>query len=102
DAAIAYESAGTFELKGKADPVALHRAVRITSVRGGALRSAELEPPFVGRDRELHLIKELFHVTAEEHRAQLVSITGIGGIGKSRIAWEFEKYLDGVAELVWW
>ena len=102
DAAIAYESAGLHELKGKADPIELYHALRVTSVRGGALRSGELEPPFVGRQRELNLVKELFHATAEERKAHLVSVIGIGGIGKSRLAWEFEKYLDGVADQVYW
>jgi class 3 adenylate cyclase len=102
DAAIAYEEAGSFELKGKAEPLPLYRAVRIMSVRGGALRAGELEPPFVGRLRELNLVKELFHATAEDRKAHLVSLVGIGGIGKSRLAWEFEKYLDGVADTAYW
>jgi len=29
-------------------------------------------------------------------------VIGIGGIGKSRLAWEFEKYMDGLADTVWW
>ena len=33
-----------------------------------------------------------------QHKAHLVSIVGIAGIGKSRLAWEFQKYLDGVAQ----
>jgi class 3 adenylate cyclase len=102
DAAIAYADAGSFELKGKSEPMPLYRAVRVTSKVGGSLRAGELEPPFVGRQRELNLVKELFHATAEERKAQLVSIVGIGGIGKSRLAWEFEKYLDGVAETAYW
>jgi len=102
DAAIAYEDAGSFELKGKADALPLFRAVRVTSVRRGTLRSGELEPPFVGRQRELNLVKELFHATAEDRKAHLVSVIGIGGIGKSRLAWEFEKYMDGVAETAYW
>src|SRR5206468_1837132 len=32
----------------------------------------------------------------------LVSVLGIAGIGKSRLSWEFFKYIDGVAEGVWW
>ncbi len=99
---VVFEEAGSFELKGKAEPATLHRALRVTSGRRGALKSTGLEPPFVGRDRELRLVKELFHASAEERRAHLVSVTGIGGIGKSRLAWEFEKYIDGLAETTYW
>jgi class 3 adenylate cyclase/tetratricopeptide (TPR) repeat protein len=102
EAAIAFESAGDFELKGKAQPVPLHRAVRVTAGRGGALRSTGLEAPFVGRERELRLVKELFHACAEERRAHLVSVVGIAGIGKSRLGWEFFKYIDGLSDVVWW
>ena len=102
EAAIAYASAGTHELKGKAEPVSLWRALRVTAGRGGALKSAGLEPPFVGRDRELRLVKELFHASADESRAHLVSVIGIAGIGKSRLGWEFFKYVDGLEEGVWW
>jgi class 3 adenylate cyclase/tetratricopeptide (TPR) repeat protein len=102
EAAIAYEPAGAHELKGKAEPVPLYRALRVTAARGGAQKSAGLEPPFVGRDRELRLVKELFHGCAEEGRAHLVSVSGIAGIGKSRLAWEFEKYVDGLADLFFW
>jgi class 3 adenylate cyclase/predicted ATPase len=102
EAAIAYEDAGARELKGKAEPVQLWRALRVTAGRSGALQSIGLEPPFVGRDRELRLVKELFHATADQRRAQLVTITGIAGIGKTRLSWEFEKYIDGVAQDVYW
>jgi predicted ATPase/class 3 adenylate cyclase len=100
--AVVYESVGEQELKGKAEPVALWRALRVVSGVGGTLKSAGLEPPFVGRDRELKLIKELFHGCAQERRAHLVSVTGVAGIGKSRLAWEFYKYFDGIVEQVWW
>jgi class 3 adenylate cyclase/tetratricopeptide (TPR) repeat protein len=102
EAAIDYEDSGTHELKGKAEPVRLWRATRVVAGRGGALKSTGLEPPFVGRDRELRLLKELFHGSAEEGKAHLVSVIGAAGIGKSRLAWEFEKYADGLAGSVWW
>jgi class 3 adenylate cyclase/tetratricopeptide (TPR) repeat protein len=102
EAAIAYEPAGERELKGKAEPVPLSRAVRVLAARGGAQKSVGLEPPFVGRGREMRLVKELFHSSAEEGKAQLVSVVGIAGIGKSRLAWEFEKYVDGLADNFWW
>jgi class 3 adenylate cyclase/tetratricopeptide (TPR) repeat protein len=101
-AAIAYEPLGEHALKGKSEPVPLFRALRVTSIRGGARASGELEPPFVGRARELRLVKEHFHGAAEERKAHLVSVVGIAGIGKSRLAWEFEKYLDGPVDEVLW
>jgi class 3 adenylate cyclase/tetratricopeptide (TPR) repeat protein len=101
-AAIAFEEAGEFELKGKAEPVAAWRALRVVAERGGRGRAQLLEAPFVGRDEELRLLKDLYHATSREQRARLVSVTGPAGIGKSRLAWEFEKYLDGVVETVWW
>ncbi|HTS73351.1 MAG TPA: AAA family ATPase, partial [Gaiellaceae bacterium] len=100
--AVAYEPAGEHELKGKDERMTLWRAQRIVSARRGDLRAEGLEAPFVGRERELRQVKELFHASAEERKAHLVSITGIAGIGKSRLAWEFYKYFDGIVETVWW
>ena len=40
--------------------------------------------------------------SADEGKAHLVSVTGIAGIGKSRLSWEFEKYIDGLADDVCW
>jgi class 3 adenylate cyclase/tetratricopeptide (TPR) repeat protein len=102
EAAVAYEDVGTHELKGKAEPMPLWRALRVVAGAQGAMRSSALEAPFVGRDRELRLIKELFHGSADEQKAQLVSVTGIAGIGKSRLSWEFEKYIDGLATESYW
>ena len=102
EAAIVYEDAGSHELKGKSEPVPLWRALRVVAGTRGAMRSSALEAPFVGRDRELRLVKELFHGSADEHKAQLVSVTGIAGIGKSRLSWEFEKYIDGLAADAFW
>jgi predicted ATPase/class 3 adenylate cyclase len=100
--AVVYEPAGDHELKGKTGLVPLWRALRVVSGARGALKSEGLEAPFVGRDRELRLLKDLFHATAEERQAHLVSVTGIGGIGKSRLAWEFFKYIDGFPQRVLW
>jgi class 3 adenylate cyclase/tetratricopeptide (TPR) repeat protein len=100
--AIVYAEAGRFELKGKDGETQLWRALRVVSGVGGSLKSEGLEAPFVGRDRELRQIKDLFHICADEGRAQLVSVTGIAGIGKSRLAWEFYKYFDGLTQIVYW
>ena len=102
DASIAYEDAGLHEVKGKAEKVQVWRAVRVVGGLGGAQKAAGLEPPFVGRDRELRLMKDLFHASAEEKKAHVVSVMGVAGVGKSRLAWEFFKYIDGVAERIFW
>jgi class 3 adenylate cyclase/tetratricopeptide (TPR) repeat protein len=100
--AIVYENAGSHELKGKSGLIPVWRALRVVSGVRGTLKSEGLEAPFVGRNRELRLLKELFHASAEERKAHLVSVTGIGGIGKSRLAWEFFKYIDGLPQTVLW
>jgi class 3 adenylate cyclase/tetratricopeptide (TPR) repeat protein len=102
EAAVAYEDAGLHELKGKAEPVRLWRAMRVVAMRGGALRSEGLEAPFVGRDAELRTVKDLFHASAEQRKAHMVSVVGIAGIGKSRLSWEFYKYIDGLLETIRW
>jgi class 3 adenylate cyclase/tetratricopeptide (TPR) repeat protein len=99
--AIVFEPAGDQLLKGKASPVPAWHAVRVVAEVGGRNRAETLEAPFVGRDEELRLVKDLFHGAARERRARLVSVIGPAGIGKSRLAWEFSKYTDGLVETTW-
>jgi class 3 adenylate cyclase/tetratricopeptide (TPR) repeat protein len=99
---IVFADAGSFELKGKEGETPLWQALRVVSGARGTLKSTGLEAPFVGRDGELRRIKDLFHTSADERRAHLVSVTGIAGIGKSRLAWEFYKYFDGLPQLTYW
>jgi class 3 adenylate cyclase/tetratricopeptide (TPR) repeat protein len=100
--AIAFEPAGEQLLKGKAAPVPAYRALRVVARRGGAGRIEQLEAPFVGRGPELRMLKDFHVATGAERRPRLVSIIGQGGIGKSRLVWEFQKYMDGVTEVVYW
>jgi class 3 adenylate cyclase/predicted ATPase len=100
--AIVFEPVGPQTLKGKDAPVPAWRALRVISDRGGSRATEALEPPFVGREVELRLLKDKLHQTTDEQRPRLISITGPAGIGKSRLAWEFEKYVDGLVEGVFW
>ena len=99
--AIAFEEAGEQHLKGKTSPVPAWRALRVVAEVGGRNRAETLEAPFVGRDDELRLLKDLFHSTSRDARARLVSVIGPAGIGKTRLAWELSKYLDGLVDTVW-
>jgi class 3 adenylate cyclase/tetratricopeptide (TPR) repeat protein len=100
--AIAYADAGEHELKGRVEPVRLFQATRVVAAVAGSQRSGVIEAPFIGRDHELRLLKELFHGTAERHAARMVLVSGVAGVGKSRLAWEFFKYIDGLARDVLW
>jgi class 3 adenylate cyclase/tetratricopeptide (TPR) repeat protein len=101
-AAITFEDTGNHELKGKAEPLRLWRAGSVVGEVGGGQRVDGLEAPLTGRDREVRLIKELFHATEESGRPKLVVLDGEAGIGKSRLGWEFEKYVDGLATTTRW
>ena len=65
-AAIAFEEAGGQTLKGKASPVAAYRALRVVAQRRGEGRADLPEPPFVGRDEELRLLKDQIATTGRD------------------------------------
>ena len=100
--AIAFEPVGEQSLKGKTAPVPGWQALAVVARLGGSGRSETIEPPFVGRDEELRALKDHFHATEREGKPRLVTVVGQAGIGKSRLAWELEKYLDGVVETILW
>src|SRR6201999_4414047 len=100
--AVDFREAGTHQLKGRAGQEPLWRATRVLAGVGGAQRVDGLEAQLTGRDAELRTIRELFHATAERRTPRLVLVAGPAGVGKSRLGWEFEKYIDGLAVDVWW
>ncbi|HEY5578644.1 MAG TPA: adenylate/guanylate cyclase domain-containing protein, partial [Acidimicrobiia bacterium] len=100
--AVTFEAAGELRLKGKSEAVAVWRPLQVVAMRGGAGRSSGLEAPFVGRTAELQLLKDLLGGVSTDHRAHLLSIQGMPGIGKTRLVWEFQKYLDGLVDVIFW
>jgi class 3 adenylate cyclase/tetratricopeptide (TPR) repeat protein len=100
--AISFEPAGDLHLKGKELSTSAWVARQVVAKRRGEGRSERLEGPFVGRDGELRRLKDLLDATSHDRKANLISIIGVAGIGKSRLVWEFEKYLDGLVETVYW
>jgi class 3 adenylate cyclase len=102
EAAIVYEDAGTHQVKGREQPVRAFAALRVVAGVRGARRRVGLEPPFVGRDRQLGLVVEAAADSAERRVARLVAVTGEAGSGKSRLLWEFFKYTDGIEQNRWW
>ena len=100
--AVGFDDTGEHRLKGKAEPVRLWRATRVLAGVGGSQRVDGLEAPLTGRDAELRTIRELFHAAAERRVPRLVLVSGPAGTGKSRLGWEFRKYVDGLAADPWW
>ena len=71
-------------LKGKAEPVPAYRLLRVLDAperRHGTL--------FVGRDRELEIIRAAWDRIQAERRCELTTLIGEAGVGKSRLAAEF-------------
>jgi class 3 adenylate cyclase/tetratricopeptide (TPR) repeat protein len=99
---VEYEELPPTALKGKALPVAAWRAVAVKARRGGVRPSLGIEAPLIGRDEEMSLIKETVRRTVSDGRPHLVTVIGSAGVGKSRLTWELEKYLDGLPETFYW
>jgi class 3 adenylate cyclase/tetratricopeptide (TPR) repeat protein len=102
EAAIAYEDAGVHAVKGRDRPLHAWTALRVVAGTGGARRGVGLEAPFVGRHAELDLVIDAAEESASRRAARLVTVTGDAGSGKSRLLWEFFKYVDGIEELRYW
>ena len=78
-AAIAYEDAGEHAVKGKARAAApVAGACGSSPASAGPSASVGIEAPFVGRDADLRLLKELFHGALERRAARLVAVSGDG------------------------
>src|SRR5207253_344388 len=73
----------SLELKGKSQPVPAHR---LAAVADAPERSHESR--FVGRAREVELIRDAWRRAQAEQRCELLTIVGDPGIGKSRLVAE--------------
>jgi class 3 adenylate cyclase/tetratricopeptide (TPR) repeat protein len=101
--AIAFDDPVAHVLKGKLEPEQLWRATHVMSGGvGGVQRVDGLEAPLTGRDAEMRTIRELFHAAVDRRVPRLVLVAGPAGVGKSRLGWEFRKYIDGLADVVRW
>jgi class 3 adenylate cyclase/tetratricopeptide (TPR) repeat protein len=78
--AVEADAVEELELKGKSEPVP---AYRLRSVLDVQERSHRL--PFVGRQRELEVIRDAWARAQAGERCELVTVVGDAGIGKSRL-----------------
>ena len=96
---IDYEEHEPVEAKGKGEPVeawvAREARARVTVER---LHTATL----VGRSREVALVQDALARAKAERSAQLVTLVGVPGIGKSRLVYELFRGVETGGELVYW
>jgi adenylate cyclase len=97
---FAFESAGDVMLRGKTEPIVVHRLIGTLAEPGSArgLAGLGLAAPLVGRADELtQLLAAVDRM--ERGRAQVVSLVGEAGTGKSRLIAELLTRLDADGRL---
>jgi len=87
--ALKTEAVEPLELKGKAARVTAYRLLALT---GEPERRHESR--FVGRERELGLLREAWDGARSERTCRLVTLVGDAGVGKSRVAAELLSSLE--------
>jgi adenylate cyclase len=97
---FAFEPAGELALRGKAEPIVVHRLLGALAEPGSArgLAALGLAAPLVGRTDELHELLAAFD-RMRRGRAQVVSLVGEAGTGKSRLIAELLARLDADGRL---
>ena len=100
-AAIGFEPLDPVAAKGKHEPIPVWRASEARS-RFGVDTDLRAGTLFVGRDSEVALLSETFSRALREPSAQLVTVVGEPGLGKSRLVWEFRQEIDRRPDLVRW
>jgi hypothetical protein len=101
DRVIRFEEAEPVQGKGKADPVPVWLAVEARSSPGMDVAPAP-ETQLVGRDSELGLLREALAGIWHGERAQLLTLVGVPGIGKSRLVAELLALVEAAPELTTW
>jgi class 3 adenylate cyclase/tetratricopeptide (TPR) repeat protein len=96
-----YEPLEAASAKGKTEPVALWQALSARS-RFGSDVIRSMTTPLVGRETDLLLLRGTFDKSRRERSAQLLTVVGEPGVGKSRLVAELFAYVDDLRELVTW
>jgi class 3 adenylate cyclase/tetratricopeptide (TPR) repeat protein len=87
-------------LKGKAEPV---RTYLVQRAKPRAFRMQTrgvegIETRMVGRDAELLILQNTFRDAMEDAETRVVTVVGEAGVGKSRLLYEFENWLELLPE----
>jgi tetratricopeptide (TPR) repeat protein/class 3 adenylate cyclase len=98
------EEKGSISLPGRTELVATY-LVKYPYPRAFYLGIRDIEgveTHMVGREKELKLLQDLFHLIREDGLRRTATISGEAGVGKSRLIYEFEKWIDLFPEPIWY
>jgi predicted ATPase/class 3 adenylate cyclase len=98
---IDYREAAPVEAKGKSHPITVWEVVAARA-RFGLDVEERLRAPLIGRVRERAFLAETFERCRAENAAQLVTLVGVPGIGKSRLVTELFQIVEDDPELIFW
>ena len=89
-------------VKGFQVPVAVYlvRRAKPRTFRTISRSVRGVETRTVGRDSELQQLQELYRIAMHGHQTHLVSLIGEAGVGKSRLLYEFDRWLAARPEMV--
>jgi class 3 adenylate cyclase len=85
-------------LRGKGFPVEVWRVLDVEQGPMGAVPASA--GPFVGREHELGMLRLAFDRVLAQHTCHLITVLGEPGIGKTRLASEFERRLHRRARVI--
>ena len=100
-AVVEYRDAEPVAAKGKKELVPVWEALQARA-RFGVEIPHQARTALVGRERELHVLRDALARVRAERTPQLITLVGVPGIGKSRLLYELSRIADAEAELISW
>lgn len=83
-------------VKGFVEPVLAYRvlAAKQRTFRAPIRGVEGVETRMVGRESELRYLQDAFSTVIEKGQGRVITVCGEAGVGKSRLIWEFENWID--------
>jgi class 3 adenylate cyclase len=83
-------------VKGKAEPVRVYvvQSAKPRAFRLGTRGVEGVETRMIGREAELKRLQDAVHAILQDREMQAVTIVGEAGLGKSRLLYEFQSWLE--------
>ncbi|MCI0713962.1 MAG: tetratricopeptide repeat protein [Chloroflexi bacterium] len=91
-------------VKGKAEPVQTYVVLRAKprTFRVSTRGVEGIETRMIGRDAELRALQNAYQTAIDETTTTVVMIVGDAGVGKSRLLYEFDNWIELRPEDIWY